>query len=80
MSEMIYCYCCRTHHPSKEMRRFRTRAGERWRCVRSIEAANSSRQVRDDFGQEQTRQNREATRRQADWVLLLRALGISQLH
>lgn len=80
MDDMIYCYCCRTHHPRKEMRRFRTRAGERWRCVRSIEAANNSRQVRDAFGQQQTQQNRESTRRQADWVLLLRSLGLSQVR
>ena len=77
---MIYCYCCRTLHPSKEMRRFRTRAGERWRCVRSIEAASTNRQVRDAFGQQQTLQNRDAARRQADWVLLLRSLGLSQLR
>ena len=39
MSDMLFCYCCRTHHPKEQMRRFTTRTGQRWRCLRSIEAA-----------------------------------------
>ncbi|WP_371324411.1 hypothetical protein VX159_02480 [Dechloromonas sp. ZY10] len=68
MPEMQYCYCCRVHHPQSEMRLFPTRHGERWRCLRSIEAAAASRQSRDAFGQEQSRINRELARRQADFA------------
>lgn len=75
MSETIYCYCCRVHHPKEEMRRFTTRAGERWRCLRSIVAAGSSRQARDAFGERQTRQNQESSRRQLDWQADVRKQG-----
>lgn len=68
MSEMQYCYCCRVHHPQEEMRLFPTRHGERWRCIRSIEAATASRKARDAFGQEQSRINRELSRRQSDFA------------
>lgn len=74
--ELQFCYCCRVHHPREQMRLYPTRAGYRWRCVHSIEAANSSRQERDAFGQQQSRQNQEASRRQADWSLLQRSGGI----
>ena len=42
MSDTLFCYCCRTHHPKEQMRRFTTRTGQRWRCLRSIEAARSN--------------------------------------
>ena len=36
MPEMLFCYCCRVHHPREQMRLFQTRHGPRWRCLRSI--------------------------------------------
>ena len=61
MSDTCYCYCCRVHHPRNQMRLFPTTRGQRWRCLRSIEAARSTAQVRDAFGRRQTEINRQAT-------------------
>lgn len=72
MTEMMFCYCCRVHHPKDQMRPFPTRHGERWRCLRSIEAAAGSRPERDAFGRQQTEINRENARRTAQGSLLLR--------
>ncbi|MCH2220817.1 MAG: hypothetical protein MK097_10920 [Dechloromonas sp.] len=72
MPEMKFCYCCRAHHPIDQMRLFPTRQGQRWRCVRSIEAAVRSRRERDAFGEEQTRINHEAAHRAADFARRLR--------
>lgn len=66
MSEMIFCYCCRVHHPKEEMRLFQTRQGPRWRCLRSIEAARGPRAERDAFGQQQTALNRDWSRQRAE--------------
>lgn len=72
MTETAYCYCCRTHHPKAIMRLFRTKAGHRWRCINSIEAASRSCQERDAFGQQQTEQNRAEARAMAERRALLR--------
>lgn len=72
MSEMIFCYCCRVHHPKDQMRLFHTKLGYRWRCIRSIEAAACSRRERDAFGQQQSANNREDSRRIAERTVLLR--------
>ena len=56
--EMLYCYCCRVHHPKDQMRPYMTKHGYRWRCLRSIEAAACSRRERDAFGRQQTEINR----------------------
>lgn len=71
MPDMLFCYCCRKHHPREEMRRFTTRSGERWRCRRSIEAARSHPGERDAFGRLQSEQNRLAARRMAERVAML---------
>lgn len=63
MPEMQFCYCCRVHHPREQMTLFPTRYGQRWRCLRSIAAASSAQSLRDSFGKEQTRINREAAAR-----------------
>lgn len=63
MIDPTFCYCCRVYHPRAQMRLFKTHRGDcRWRCLRSIEAAASSAEVRDAFGREQTVANREDTR------------------
>lgn len=66
MSEMQFCYCCRVHHPKVEMRRFATRTGVRWRCLRSIEAAMQNIEARDSFGCRQTEINRDLSRCMAE--------------
>lgn len=72
MTETAYCYCCRAHHPKTQMRLFRTKAGHRWRCIKSIEAATRSCQERDAFGQQQTEQNRAEASAMAERRALLR--------
>lgn len=59
MSDMLFCYCCRVFHDKAGMRQFQTRAGRRWRCLASIEAARRSREERDAFGRQQTEINRD---------------------
>jgi hypothetical protein len=51
-----------TYHPSEAMRKVMTRAGERWRCVRSIEGARNNRGERDAFGQRQSELNQAKAR------------------
>lgn len=66
MTETVFCYCCRVHHPREQMHRFRTRHGLRWRCRRSIEAAQCSASERDTFGRQQSEINREAAEKLAE--------------
>ena len=66
MSDTLFCYCCRTHHPKEQMRRFATRSGERWRCLRSIEAARAKPGERDAFGRQQSEINRLSTSQMAE--------------
>ncbi|MBP8168550.1 MAG: hypothetical protein KAX99_02700 [Azonexus sp.] len=66
MTETMFCYCCRVHHPKDQMRPFATKHGLRWRCLRSIEAAAGNLAKRDAFGQQQSEINREDSRRIAE--------------
>ena len=51
MPSTIYCYHCGTSHPMKEMRQIETKGnGKKWRCIKSIEAAQRSVEARDAFG------------------------------
>ncbi|MBS1144570.1 MAG: hypothetical protein H6R14_1976 [Proteobacteria bacterium] len=74
MTETLFCYCCRVHHDKSQMRRYPTRQGYRWRCLRSIEAAASSLREREAFGQKQSALNREAAREAAERGLRLRRM------
>ena len=71
MTDTLFCYCCRIHHPKDQMRRFVTSHGERWRCLRSIKAAGRSRGERDAFGHRQSTMNRLAASEQAERVAKL---------
>lgn len=71
MTETLFCYCCRVHHPKDQMRLFPTRQGDRWRCLRSIEAAARNRCERDAFGRRQTDINRAMAVRAAEYALRL---------
>lgn len=77
MEKTLFCHCCRVHHPESQMRRFRTRQGDRWRCLASIEAARRPAGERDEFGRRQTAINREASRRAAEHASLLRQHGLA---
>lgn len=66
MPEMLFCYCCRVHHPREQMRLFQTRHGPRWRCLRSIADARRPCAERDAFGRQQSAINREQARLEAE--------------
>jgi hypothetical protein len=51
------------------MRRFATRTGERWRCLRSIEAAHARPDERDAFGRKQSELNRQTAVRTAERMI-----------
>ena len=70
MTESLFCYCCRVHHPSEQMHRFRTRHGFRWRCRRTIEAALCSTGERDAFGRLQSEINRENAQQLAEQIFV----------
>lgn len=54
-----YCYSCKRFHPPERlMRRVLTRAGHRWRCQDSIDAARQHPSLRDAWGREKSAQNR----------------------
>jgi len=72
MTETLFCYTCRVHHPLEQMCRVRTRRGFRWRCRRSIEAAQCDIGERDAFGKWQTELNRENAQQLADRVFIPR--------
>ncbi len=69
---MQFCYHCRVHHPEAQMRRIPTKVGYRWRCIRSIQAAQKSSGEREAFGRMQTEINRDEARRQAQFAHLVR--------
>ena len=76
MTETLYCYCCRVHHPKEQMRLFPTKLGDRWRCIRSIEAAARSPRARDAFGRQQTEINRKDSKWIAERAFHLRHEGL----
>lgn len=73
MSETAFCYHCRTHHPKEEMRLIDTKAGKRWRCIRSIEATKKGRLEREAYGRQVTAMNKAEAQRKARLVLNGRA-------
>lgn len=75
MTIKVYCYHCMTYHRPESMRKIRTRTGERWRCIRSIEAAQSSTDVRDAFGERQSELNKARARAVQESALLGRRLA-----
>jgi hypothetical protein len=46
-----HCYQCHISHPEEEMRLINTKAGRRWRCVRTIKASKKPAIERDRFGE-----------------------------
>lgn len=68
MSDWLYCYRCRTCHPRDQMLLFQTKTARRWRCRRSVEAAQEHVEARDRFGRQQTAINRGMAARQAEYA------------
>lgn len=65
MTDYVFCSCCRVHHARAEMQAIDTPRGTRWRCRRSILAAQTSAAERDAFGRRQSELNRELARQRA---------------
>ena len=72
MTETVFCYCCRVHHDKNQMRLFPTRQGHRWRCLRSIAAAQLPVETRDTLGRLQSQENRAQASRAAQNSVQLR--------
>ncbi len=62
MKSKVYCYHCMTYHHPETMRQMQTPRGKRWRCIRSIEAAQNHPDERDAFGERQSELNRAMAR------------------
>ena len=69
MSETIFCYHCRMHHPKEEMRQIHTKGGKRWRCIKSIEATKQGREAREAFGRQMSANNRAEAESKARLIL-----------
>lgn len=54
MSDTLYCYHCGRHHPKEEMRQIESKAGKKWRCIKSIVASKQGRKEREAFGRQTT--------------------------
>ena len=50
MSDQVYCYHCRRHHPADQVTAVCVRGVRRWRCRRSIALSRASAAARDAFG------------------------------
>lgn len=50
MSDQVYCYHCRRHHPADQVTPVYLRGIRRWRCRRSIALSQASSAARDAFG------------------------------
>ena len=69
MSDTLYCYHCGRHHPREEMRQIETKAGKKWRCVKSIEATKRGVAERDAWGKQVTEINSSAQRAKLKAIL-----------
>jgi len=69
MSDTIFCYHCRMHHPKEEMRQIKTKGGKRWRCIKSIEAAKRDKDAREAFGRQMSALNKAEAQSKARFVL-----------
>lgn len=58
MSETVFCYHCRRHHPADEVTLVVSGGVKRWRCRQSISLARRSVDQRDAFGQAVSQSNR----------------------
>lgn len=58
MSDTVFCYSCRKHHPLAEVTLVFSKGVKRWRCRKSIAESQKSRDQRDAFGKAITEFNR----------------------
>ena len=60
MSDTVFCYHCRRHHPLAEVVLIETGKVKRWRCRKSLFLARRSVGERDAFGHAVSELNRSA--------------------
>lgn len=65
MSDTVFCYHCRRHHPLADVMLFETGKVKRWRCRQSLSLARRSIGERDAFGRAVSESNRNACARAA---------------
>jgi len=58
MTELVFCYHCRRHHPADEMTLLENRGVKRWRCRASLSLGRRSIAKRDAFGKAVSQMNR----------------------
>ena len=58
MSDQVFCYHCRRHHPAHEVTPVYLRGVKRWRCRHSLALSRSSSAARDAFGRAVSELNR----------------------
>jgi hypothetical protein len=58
MTDTVFCYYCRKHHPAAEVTLVQSRGVKRWRCQKSIAYGQKSRDQRDAFGKSVSEMNR----------------------
>lgn len=58
MSDQVFCYHCRRHHPADQVTQVCVRGVKRWRCRRSIALSRASSAARDAFGNAVSEVNR----------------------
>ena len=63
MTDTVFCYSCRKHHPKEEMVLVQSKGVRRWRCLKSIAESQKSRDQRDAFGRAITDLNRSISLR-----------------
>lgn len=66
MTDRAFCYHCRVHHPLEQMVVIETKTGPRWRCLKTLMAAQRSVEERDAFGRAKSEANRAESRRLAE--------------
>ena len=65
MSDTVFCYSCRKHHPLAEVTLVFSKGVKRWRCRKSIAESQKSRDQRDLFGKETSALNQAIRQRQS---------------
>ena len=65
MTDKVFCYHCRSYHPTAEVTLVHSKGIKRWRCMKSIASTRGSTAQRDAFGKSVSAANRASSSRQA---------------
>lgn len=70
MSDTVFCYSCRKHHPRENVVQVQSKGVKRWRCLRSLVENRKGRDRCDAFRKSTTERNRSTGLRKAMHSLL----------